>query len=293
MDPSVAGLRLLREVAECGSFTTAAERLGYTQSAASRQAATLERSTGRALFVRSAGGARLTAAGRTLLGHARTVLDALADAEEDLAGRSAAERVRLGLTAVTGAALLPDLLDRLDDQPVALHTREAPTPALVRALRAGTVDLALLTSRPPHRPFDDLEPPLRLDVVEEEPLLVAARDGLLPDGDGVRLADLAGAPWIASPGTPTEPLLGVWPGLPGRPIVAHEARDWLVKLRLVGAGRGLTTVPSNLAPLLPAGVRAHAVLDGPQEVRRLVVARLPGQEAAGVRAVVDALVAPA
>lgn len=72
-----------------------------------------------------------------------------------------------------------------------------------------------------------------------------------------------------------EPQFGVWPGLEGRPYVAHTARDWLTKLQLVAAGCGLTTVPAVIAAAVPAGVRVLAVRGGPDERRRLVVAHLP------------------
>lgn len=60
MDFSTTALRVLRQVAESGSFTAAAARLGYTQSAISRQAAALERGAGTALFERHFDGVRLT-----------------------------------------------------------------------------------------------------------------------------------------------------------------------------------------------------------------------------------------
>ncbi|MGV9568053.1 helix-turn-helix domain-containing protein, partial [Streptomyces sp. NPDC003480] len=59
MDVSSTGLRVLRQIAESGSFTAAATRLGYTQSAVSRQAAALERSAGTALFERRPDGVSL------------------------------------------------------------------------------------------------------------------------------------------------------------------------------------------------------------------------------------------
>lgn len=60
MDISSTGLRVLRQIAESGSFTAAAARLGYTQSAISRQAAALEHSAGTTLFERRPDGVRLT-----------------------------------------------------------------------------------------------------------------------------------------------------------------------------------------------------------------------------------------
>ena len=51
-DFSPTGLRVLREVAQAGSFSAAAHALGYTQSAVSRQVAALEAVAGRRLFDR-------------------------------------------------------------------------------------------------------------------------------------------------------------------------------------------------------------------------------------------------
>jgi DNA-binding transcriptional LysR family regulator len=89
------------------------------------------------------------------------------------------------------------------------------------------------------------------------------------------VADLAGERWIASRSVGDEILLGVWPGLPGRPRVVATARDWLVKLELVAAGIGITTIPAVLTAALPAAIASVPVLDGPQETRRLLVAHLP------------------
>ena len=49
---TLAGLRVVQEVAARGSFTAAADALGYTQSAVSRQISALEASLGTALFDR-------------------------------------------------------------------------------------------------------------------------------------------------------------------------------------------------------------------------------------------------
>ena len=70
--------------------------------------------------------------------------------------------------------------------------------------------------------------------------------------------------------------MGAWPGLDERPEIAHTARDWLAKLSLVAAGCGITTIPPSLAPAAPPGVRVLSVHGGPQERRRIVLARLPG-----------------
>jgi DNA-binding transcriptional LysR family regulator len=57
------GVRAFIAVASCGSMTEAAAKLGFTQSAISRQVADFERYVGTRLFSRGPGGMRLNAAG--------------------------------------------------------------------------------------------------------------------------------------------------------------------------------------------------------------------------------------
>ncbi|MFE9612896.1 LysR family transcriptional regulator [Streptomyces sp. NPDC006012] len=295
MDISSAGLRVLRQIAESGSFTAAATRLGYTQSAVSRQAASLERSAGTALFERRPDGVRLTPAGLTLLRHARTILDCLTAAERDLTGTvSRTELVRLGLFLSAGAAILPLSLTRLaaTDPQITVTTTEGTTPSLIRALRAGSIDIAVLTSRPPHRPLDGESPRLHVETIADTELVVAVPStGEFAGRTAVHVDELVDAPWIAAPASNAEPLLGVWPGLPGRPDIVHCARDWLTKLQLVAGGFGVTTVPSRLSPVLPPGVSLLHVEGAPPEIRRVLVARLPGRPTPAITAVTRAIAA--
>ncbi|MGV9900696.1 LysR family transcriptional regulator, partial [Streptomyces tendae] len=84
-------------------------------------------------------------------------------------------------------------------------------------------------------------------------------------------------------------LLGVWPGLPGRPRIAHTARDWLTKLHLVAAGAGITTASPALLPVVPHGVRFVEVTGVAEEVRRIDLVSLPGRVTAPTGALVHAL----
>ncbi|HET6503626.1 MAG TPA: LysR family transcriptional regulator [Amycolatopsis sp.] len=279
-DVSLVGLRVFREVAERGTFTAAAAALGYTQSAVSRQIATLERAAGTPLLERGRDGVRLTPAGHVVLRRAASVLAEIDGTARELAGLPAeAGRVRLGWFISAGAVLVPRAVAavRRSHPAITVTTREGSTPTLVRALRAGSLDLALLASAPPFRPPDTESPPLKLQVLAERGLCLAVPvTHPLAAGDFVDFADLRGRHWIAGPSSRQESLLGVWPGLDERPVIAHVARDWLAKLNLVAAGGGLTTVPATLGQVAPPGVRILPVRGGPQEQRRIVLARLPG-----------------
>ena len=286
-------LRILRAIAEQGSFTAAAAALGYTQSAASRQIAALEQTAGVSLLERRPGGARLTPAGRALLSHASAALDELDRAHQALHGGSEGrERLRVGVFESVGAALLPQALSLMRERrpDVEVLTREGTTPALVRGLRASTLELAVLGSRPPYPPVDDEDPPLRLDTLIEGELAVAvpSRGDLGRDGT-VSLEELQVARWISSTQTASELGMGVWPALPRRPIVAHQARGWLTKLELVAAGHGVTTMPAIFASSLPPGVRVTRVVGGAPVVRRAVLARRPDGDSTALDELADCL----
>ena len=290
-----SGLRVLLAVAEHGSFTAAAAALGYTQSAVSRQVATLELAAGQSLFDRRRSGAQLTAAGSRLLPRARRILDdldaALADVQATRSGR-----VRLGTFPTAAAALIPDALVQLraDHPELIVSVREATTPALVRSIRAGTLDLALVAQSPPYRPFDAESPVLEVSTLVERDLVVAVGPGHpLAGRRAVDVEELAGQVWVASTREGGDSVMGVWPGLRERAEVRYVVRDWLAKLRLVAEGLAVTTVAPSLARQLPRGVQMVAVRGEPLETRRLSLIRLPGPIRPEVVDVADALAAQA
>jgi DNA-binding transcriptional LysR family regulator len=294
MDFSPIGLRVLREVAQAGSFSAAARSLGYTQSAVSRQVAALEAVAGRRLFDRSRHGVILTPAGSRLLPRAIRVLDELDAALREAAGvEVAVGPVRLGAFATAAAGLVPKALASLRGEPK-VTLREGTTPALTRALRAGTLDLAILARTPPFRPPDTESPPLELTTLSERELVVGVPAGHpFASARAVEVDQLEGQVWVASRSDAGDSLLGVWPGLAGRPDVRYVARDWLAKLQIVAAGLAITTLAPVALDVLPDGVRVIAVRGEPQETRRLVLARQPGPLDGPAARVADALIAAA
>lgn len=142
-------LAALEAIAATGSFGAAADRLGYTQSAISQQIAALERLVGQPLIERP-GGRRpvgLTAAGRSLRGHAESILTRarLAQADLDALAEGAAGRLRVGTVQSTGVRILPGAAARLAElhPDVDLEIHEASDDlALLDSLRDGALDLA-------------------------------------------------------------------------------------------------------------------------------------------------------
>ena len=99
-----AGLRVMRAIADEGSFTAAALSLGYSQPAISQMVRRLETRTGTTLVERVGRSVRLTEAGAVLARHAGPVLSALDAAEEEVAAIAGLRSGRVRLMAFPSAS---------------------------------------------------------------------------------------------------------------------------------------------------------------------------------------------
>ena len=106
----VRRLRVLKEVAERGSFSAAADELNFTQSAVSQQIAALERRRAPRCCSAARAACGSPTPGRALVAHADVILARLADAERELAAIAGLKggRVRLASFPSAGATLVTE-----------------------------------------------------------------------------------------------------------------------------------------------------------------------------------------
>ena len=163
------------EIAESGSFVTAAGKLNVTQTAVSARVRTLEEQLGRRLFVRNKAGARRTPAGERVVKHAANLIQVWDRA-----------RLQVGLPegrvdiASVGAEISlwnPTLVDWLtwmrQEHPDVAITAEVDTTAnLLERVKDGSLDMAVAYD-PPHSGHLVVEL-----LVEERLIMVTSR----PDG---------------------------------------------------------------------------------------------------------------
>jgi DNA-binding transcriptional LysR family regulator len=271
---SVVGLRVVREVARRGSFSAAAERLGYTQSAVSRQVALMERAAGRGLFERHARGVRLTDAGAVVVGRAEAVLGELEAARQELddLGARPPGRLRVGAFSTALGALVPRAIAvfLLQQPQTEVLLREGTSDRLLARVADGRLDLAVVT--PPAVPSDGVD----LITLLEDPLLVSVgRDHRLASRTSVPADELHEERWVAASTEARSTLLGAWTGSGWEPDIAYLARDWTAKLGLVAAGLGVTVVPGLALPSLP-GTVAVVRIDHPAAKRTTAIAARVG-----------------
>ncbi len=245
LDPN--DLVIFAHVAELGSFSRAADRLGLPKSTVSRRVTTLEQRVGERLLLRTTRRQTLTEFGLELLEHARQVVAEI-DAVEALSEhRQAAPggRLRVSMPSDFANLLLVDALAAF----VALHPRIQLeldlSPRRVDLLGEG-FDLAI---RVGELASDSLLAARRLSELPTR--LYAAPGYLAEHGEPKRPDDLlrhravrllAGhgepLPWVLQRGTDR------WEGLPPGQVNANSP-EFLI--RIISAGAGIAAVPDDFA----------------------------------------------
>jgi DNA-binding transcriptional LysR family regulator len=289
-DFTLTGLRVVQAVVDTGSFTAAADALGYTQSAVSRQVAATEAAAGVPLFVRGARGVAPSPAGMMLARRAATALNEIDAVSTDIAGLQDHVTGRVAIAAFPAAAavLVPRTLARLrNDHPgLIVEFGEESSPTQLRQLRAHRIDVAVIGVGP-DLPAYDFEG-LRSDLLLDGGLLLAVPAGHRFAGRGtIPVTELRDEPWIVGKGLRDDPQFGAWPTL-DHPRIAYAAREWPTRLGLVATGLGIAVLPEVAAAVVPTGVRIVQV-DDPAWLGRAIVAVTVRDRSPEVTATVDAL----
>ncbi|RZJ04879.1 MAG: hydrogen peroxide-inducible genes activator [Brevundimonas sp.] len=148
MLPTLRQLQYLKLLAEHASFSRAAEAAHVSQPALSAGVQELERILGAPVVERTRGQIQLTAVGAEAVKRAEDVLTRTEDLVEAArnAGQLLSGRFRLGVIPTVAPFLLPAKLPglRIDYPKLRLFIREDLTPNLIKGLKAGQLDAAVI-----------------------------------------------------------------------------------------------------------------------------------------------------
>jgi DNA-binding transcriptional LysR family regulator len=239
-------LLALVAVVETGTFSGAAEQLGYTQSAVSQQVGTLERIVGASLFERPGGRrpVRLTAAGEMLLTHARAVLARVGSAAADLRALASGEQgeLRVGTLPSVGTKVLPRLLAtfRAEWPGIEIVLRESRDGAeLIRAVETGDIDVT----------FIDIGPyqtgPLEVRPLLDDPMVfLAPADTPEAVRRVVSIADIAHLPMIGTRNVACRQIIDdAFRHAPVWPTYVFRSDDTPTIQGLIGSGLAYAVLP--------------------------------------------------
>ena len=177
-------------MAECGSFSRAADACAITQPALSERIKRIESTLGVELFERSKRAFKVTPVGERLVLKARELLDGAAgiddivtSSHEPLSGP-----LQVGIIATLGPYLMPLVLPRLRGKypKLELILHEGLTDALIPTLQAGSLDV-VISAAPISTPGLD-----QLDLFQEPFVLAAPIEHELARRKTVNAEDLSG-----------------------------------------------------------------------------------------------------
>jgi DNA-binding transcriptional LysR family regulator len=158
MQTTIEELLAFRAVVDSGTITAAADQLGQTVSGISRALGRLEKKLGTTLLRRTTRRLELTEEGQAFLARARAILDALDQAEDELAARRQAPAGLLRVNAATPfmlhaiVPLVPEFSRLFPRISLELNTDELNVDLLARrtdiAIRIGELRDSTLHARP-------------------------------------------------------------------------------------------------------------------------------------------------
>ena len=251
----VKRLRILREVAQRGSFSAAAEALYLSQSAVSQQIATLEREVGMKLLDRTREGPKLTDAGRVAVSHAEAAIARLEEAERELAAIAGLEggELRLASFPSASATVLTEAVSVFHRRhpKVRLSVTDAEPQESLPQLRGGEVDLALSFDYPSLPKDDDRDLEFTL-VLTESMHIALPKDHPLAERPVVPLIELAEVEWLCGsrPSSCGEIVVQACRDAGFEPHIGFESDDYHVMQGFIAAGLGVTLLPDLALPTL-------------------------------------------
>ncbi|BCG45474.1 Hydrogen peroxide-inducible genes activator [Citrifermentans bremense] len=146
-------LKVFLEVADCGGFTKAAEKLNIAQSALSIAIKKLEDELEVKLFVRRDRKVSLTAEGESLVLNARDIFGRVAKARQDIADLRGLLRgeVRVGLTPMLSSFFFPKIISEFKRRYPALEISIYGDSAgnIQRKVESGEIDMGIINGKVP------------------------------------------------------------------------------------------------------------------------------------------------
>ncbi|KTC40924.1 LysR family transcriptional regulator [Pseudomonas sp. ABAC61] len=266
---STRQLRYFVEIAECGSFSAAAERLFVAQSALSRQIKALEDQLQTPLFERTARLPRLTAAGEAFFPKARNLLAELHKAGELATqvghGQLGTLRLSHSSTVPMSGRLLRGISGYLHHCPGAsMDIAKLSSEAQLAELAEGRLDVGLL-----RLPVLRQREGVQVIPLFSEPLLVALPPthplAFDPPDQGIDLAQLRDEAFISIPHPQRGGLSYLSAELCMRqgffPKAARVMSRKTTQLQLIQAGFGIALLPESMQDIAPASIRFLPLAD--------------------------------
>lgn len=248
-------------VVEQGSFTRAAELLGYSQSAVSQNVRALEQETGVTLLSRKKDGVQLTQDGREFYPYIQGIFQAEQALERKRQETMGLKNslIRIGTFTSVSRNLLPPMMKRFKEKypDVRFVLRQGEYTSIPQWIRQGEIDFGFVNQDA----VDDLETRL---LYEDHMLAVLPQGHRLEQKPCLTLRDISTEPLILLDEGEHSVLLDAFHSAGLTPNLAYEVYDDYSILSMVRQGLGISVLYEKVVAGFEQGLSLRPIQESPR-----------------------------
>jgi DNA-binding transcriptional LysR family regulator len=260
-------LEIFSLVAELRGFTSAASRLGISQSAVSHAIKSLEQELGVELIHRHQMLIELTDIGQQLLQRARGILGLAETMRQEATDARGMKRgtLRIGSFGPTSSMrLLPSILDqyRKEYAGIEVHIDEGPDRQVIQWLQDRRIDIGFVVL--PEDKFDTYP------LVEDQMVALIPSAHELASRETVTLQDLCSGPFILTEAGSAELVSRLFLSAKLSPNIRYRSSQLISTLETVARGDGITILAELALPVRGQGASGYMQKQLNPQVKRSV-----------------------
>ena len=248
-------------VVEQGSFTRAAEELGYSQSAVSQNVRALEQETGVTLLSRRKDGVQLTQDGQEFYPYIQSIFQA----EQALERKRQETRglqnslIRIGTFTSVSRNLLPPMMKRFKEKypDVRFVLRQGEYTSIPQWIRQGEIDFGFVNQ-------DAVEGMETRLLYEDHMLAVLPQSHRLKGKSSLTLQDISTEPLILLDEGEHSVLLDAFHSAGLTPNLAYEVYDDYSILSMVRQGLGISVLYEKVVAGFEQGLSLRSIQESPR-----------------------------
>lgn len=248
-------------VVEQGSFTRAAEELGYSQSAVSQNVRALEQETGVTLLSRRKDGVQLTQDGQEFYPYIQSIFQAEQALERKRQETMGLQNslIRIGTFTSVSRNLLPPMMKRFKEKypDVRFVLRQGEYTSIPQWIRQGEIDFGFVNQ-------DAVEGMETRLLYEDHMLAVLPQGHRLEKKSSLTLQDISAEPLILLDEGEHSVLLDAFHSAGLTPNLAYEVYDDYSILSMVRQGLGISVLYEKVVAGFEQGLSLRPIQESPR-----------------------------
>lgn len=249
------------QVVEQGSFTRAAEELGYSQSAVSQNVRALEQETGVTLLSRRKDGVQLTQDGQEFYPYIQSIFQAEQALERKRQETMGLQNslIRIGTFTSVSRNLLPPMMKRFKEKypDVRFVLRQGEYTSIPQWIRQGEIDFGFVNQ-------DAVEGMETRLLYEDHMLAVLPQGHRLEKKSSLTLQDISTEPLILLDEGEHSVLLDAFHSAGLTPNLAYEVYDDYSILSMVRQGLGISVLYEKVVAGFEQGLSLRPIQESPR-----------------------------